>query len=818
MSVPFGKISAGFPFRRGAYIDEGHVIFKVRAHTDPGDEVRLTGSIDAFGKWDTDRALRLKTNKETYPEWASEPIRKSLVYSDPCASYKYVIVSSRARNCEISVRNVRTVDPTRLHAPGVTRVIHDGAFNQASPSTGDRPLSNTLCVLPDSECQPACGGSSSPAFGGDTSVPFALDALRSDISVEVEKIMADNGLSACVWESKVEKVKSVVIEEIKSEMWGKLKPSLLESLKEEVRKVSNGEQVVTEGALQKAVRSIWTCIDDLRNGTEVKQCQRELKALRDEFEDVRGLIRGQRREHTSLEDRCRQLEQDLSTIRHELTVTTLGEHCSTRGPCLSHEGRLAGGGGQGECGKTSAPSQGARVARRAAPDAGPDPSRAPEGEEAEPGRPHPESAHGDLARSFHDMAHIAQLEVQTRRSDRRFADARSSSAGATIRGKKCTHLAHSPGAVAQNATRANAAVDPLDLGRPTSHGNFGRHRPPSPRVFPQQSRCEANAMDVNRPSQPAEQGATDQNAPARPRQFTELGAAGSVDAEGSADRGIEGKLPGQCAGQADGAVGTVEATRPAGSADRGSADRRPASLPRRDAGQACRAAGTPEATRSEGPAARGTTGRRASSLAGKFAGQASGAVEAVDATRPETSADRHTSGIFPASTPGQFTAQASGAAGTDEATRPEGSGDRGIGGPRTTSLLGKFAGQVSGAAGAREATRPEGSADRGTAGRRSTSHPGQCAGQVEATRPDVFFADPEHPKDQPSWQLTVQAESEILKALKLRSSTEEKRTLIRRLPLMLHPDKGGTHEATTWFEEWKQTHLEWFMSQSGWQT
>lgn len=286
------------------------------------------------------------------------------------------------------------------------------------------------------------------------------------------------------------------------------------------------------------------------------------------------------------------------------------------------------------------------------------------------------------------MAHIAQVEVQTRCIDPRFADARSSSAGATIRGKKCTHLAHSPGAVAQNATRANAAVDPLDLGRPRSHGNFIRHRPPPPRDFPQQSCCEANAMDVNRPSQPAEQGATDHNAPSRPRQFAELGAAGSVDAERSANRGIEGKLPGQCAGQADGAVGTVEATRPAGSADRGSA-------------------------------------------------------------------------------------------------------------------------------GAREATRPEGSADRGTAGRRSTSHPGQCAGQAEATRPDVFFADPEHPKDQPSWQLTVQAESDILRALKLRFSTEEKRKLIHRLPLMLHPDKGGTHEATTWFEEWKQTHLEWFMSH-GW--
>jgi hypothetical protein len=72
-----------------------------------------------------------------------------------------------------------------------------------------------------------------------------------------------------------------------------------------------------------------------------------------------------------------------------------------------------------------------------------------------------------------------------------------------------------------------------------------------------------------------------------------------------------------------------------------------------------------------------------------------------------------------------------------------------------------------------------------------------------------FFTSPEHPEEAHSRALTLELEKEILAAL--RRPTEEKRILVKKLNLKMHPDKTGSEDAFKWFQQWKEVHYDWFL-------
>merc|ERR1711933_58943 len=74
---------------------------------------------------------------------------------------------------------------------------------------------------------------------------------------------------------------------------------------------------------------------------------------------------------------------------------------------------------------------------------------------------------------------------------------------------------------------------------------------------------------------------------------------------------------------------------------------------------------------------------------------------------------------------------------------------------------------------------------------------------------EPFFSSPPHPNDEESQALSLALEKEILAALEW--PVEEKRKLIKKMPLKVHPDKGGSQLAYEWLENWKNVHLEWFL-------
>eukprot|EP01113_Clastostelium_recurvatum_P051428 TRINITY_DN999_c1_g1_i1.p1 TRINITY_DN999_c1_g1~~TRINITY_DN999_c1_g1_i1.p1 ORF type:complete len:254 (-),score=44.75 TRINITY_DN999_c1_g1_i1:75-776(-) len=49
--------------------EPGSVLFGVKSNTQPGTQVYVTGSSDELGNWDPKRALKLATDKATYPLW-----------------------------------------------------------------------------------------------------------------------------------------------------------------------------------------------------------------------------------------------------------------------------------------------------------------------------------------------------------------------------------------------------------------------------------------------------------------------------------------------------------------------------------------------------------------------------------------------------------------------------------------------------------------------------------------------------------------------------------------------------------------------------
>lgn len=65
-------------------------IFQVECTTQFGQEVRIVGSTEAFGRWDSARAFRLETTATTYPQWRSKPF---ILPESEDIEYKFIIVA-----------------------------------------------------------------------------------------------------------------------------------------------------------------------------------------------------------------------------------------------------------------------------------------------------------------------------------------------------------------------------------------------------------------------------------------------------------------------------------------------------------------------------------------------------------------------------------------------------------------------------------------------------------------------------------------------------------------------------------------------------
>jgi len=68
-----------------------------KALTKPGQNVYLVGSAPALQMWNTSKAIKMTTNKETYPIWETEnlPILNEILESDnELLEYKYIVKSN----------------------------------------------------------------------------------------------------------------------------------------------------------------------------------------------------------------------------------------------------------------------------------------------------------------------------------------------------------------------------------------------------------------------------------------------------------------------------------------------------------------------------------------------------------------------------------------------------------------------------------------------------------------------------------------------------------------------------------------------------
>ncbi|CAK9046621.1 unnamed protein product, partial [Durusdinium trenchii] len=87
--------------------------------------------------------------------------------------------------------------------------------------------------------------------------------------------------------------------------------------------------------------------------------------------------------------------------------------------------------------------------------------------------------------------------------------------------------------------------------------------------------------------------------------------------------------------------------------------------------------------------------------------------------------------------------------------------------------------------------------------------PAPLAPQAASSGAQVFSRPPP-PEDPTSRRLTEEVELDLLKAQDERLSVEKRSTLLKKVQLKLHPDKGGTDDAQIWLTDWLREHLDWY--------
>ena len=74
------------------------VVFKVKALTQFGSEIKLCGNIKELGNWDALNGILLKTSSDLYPNWVSPPIVINLLSVPFTFEYKYVTINNNTKS------------------------------------------------------------------------------------------------------------------------------------------------------------------------------------------------------------------------------------------------------------------------------------------------------------------------------------------------------------------------------------------------------------------------------------------------------------------------------------------------------------------------------------------------------------------------------------------------------------------------------------------------------------------------------------------------------------------------------------------------
>ena len=74
------------------------VVFKVKALTQFGSEIKLCGNLKELGNWDPNNAISLKTSSESYPVWVSPPIVINMLSVPFAFEYKYIIINNNTKS------------------------------------------------------------------------------------------------------------------------------------------------------------------------------------------------------------------------------------------------------------------------------------------------------------------------------------------------------------------------------------------------------------------------------------------------------------------------------------------------------------------------------------------------------------------------------------------------------------------------------------------------------------------------------------------------------------------------------------------------
>lgn len=89
------------------------IVFQVKCHTEPGEDVRLVGSDPLLGNWTPAKGIQLQTSSDRYPQWKSDSI---IIPPHDAIEYKYIVVrpdSGETRWEECGNRRIPPTSPAR---------------------------------------------------------------------------------------------------------------------------------------------------------------------------------------------------------------------------------------------------------------------------------------------------------------------------------------------------------------------------------------------------------------------------------------------------------------------------------------------------------------------------------------------------------------------------------------------------------------------------------------------------------------------------------------------------------------------------------
>jgi len=93
----------------------------------------------------------------------------------------------------------------------------------------------------------------------------------------------------------------------------------------------------------------------------------------------------------------------------------------------------------------------------------------------------------------------------------------------------------------------------------------------------------------------------------------------------------------------------------------------------------------------------------------------------------------------------------------------------------------------------------------------SSAQQNQAHGQLSMS-PEMWLTNPPHPSDPWARATTLQLEQKIISARQCMATPKQKRKLLKRMFLRVHPDKGGDAEAFDWLAKWRRVHYKWFLA------